>query len=52
MSDEVTVGQFLEAQALMTEGWAGDDPRWEALGVMLDYSIQYGRMVPSATPRD
>jgi hypothetical protein len=38
----VTVGQFLEAQAVLTEGWEHDDPRWDALLLMLDYSIQYG----------
>lgn len=43
MADEVTVGQFLEAQALVCDGWAGDDHRWEQLQVLLDYSIQYGR---------
>jgi len=39
---EVTVGQFLEANKLIAQDWTADDPRWEALGVMLDYSIQFG----------
>jgi hypothetical protein len=38
----VTVRQFLEAQEILTEGWEADDPRWEALCLMLDYSVQYG----------
>jgi hypothetical protein len=32
----------MEAQVTLTEGWTADDPRWAALNVMLDYSIQYG----------
>lgn len=40
--EEVTVGQFLAANALVAADWPADDPRWDALGVMLDYSIQYG----------
>jgi hypothetical protein len=39
---EVTVGQFMEANRLVAADWPADDPRWDALRVMLDYSIQFG----------
>lgn len=39
---EVTVGQFIEANRLVAADWTHDDPRWDALQVMLDYSIQFG----------
>jgi hypothetical protein len=38
----VTVRQFIEAQIELTKDWTADDPRWEALMTMLDYSLQYG----------
>lgn len=38
----VTVRQFLAAQIEVTKDWTADDPRWEHLNVMLDYSIQFG----------
>lgn len=39
---EVTIGQFIEANRLVAADWTADDPRWDALKVMLDYSIQFG----------
>lgn len=39
---EVTVGQFIEAQRVVAADWPAEDPRWDALMVMLDYSIQFG----------
>lgn len=39
----VTVRQFMAAQAEVTKDWTADDPRWQALTVLLDYSIQWGK---------
>ena len=41
-TSEVTVGQFIDANRLVAADWSADDPRWDALRVMLDYSIQFG----------
>ncbi len=38
----VTARQFLEAHRKVTEGWSSDDPRYEDLFILLEYSVQYG----------
>ena len=42
-ANDVTVGQFIAAQEAITADWAPEDPRWEALLTVLDYSVAYGR---------
>ncbi len=38
----VTAREFLAAHEKVTEGWSSDDPRFEDLMVLLEYSVQYG----------